>query len=66
MDDCVAVFDLGKTNMKVVVFDAAGKVLAERGVAQCVGRARRALAVPAALHRGRLGVPDRSAEGTRG
>ena len=31
MDDCVAVFDLGKTNMKVVVFDAAGKVLAERG-----------------------------------
>ena len=31
MNDCVAVFDLGKTNMKVVVFDAAGKVVAERG-----------------------------------
>jgi len=31
MNGCVAVFDLGKTNMKVVVFDAAGKVVAERG-----------------------------------
>jgi sugar (pentulose or hexulose) kinase len=31
MDRCVAVFDLGKTNMKVVVFDAAGRVAAERG-----------------------------------
>ena len=31
MNDCVAVFDLGKTNIKVVAFDGAGKV---------VGRAR--------------------------
>ena len=31
MNGCVAVFDIGKTNMKVVVFDAAGKVVAERG-----------------------------------
>ena len=31
MNECVAVFDLGKTNMKVVVFDGAGKVVAERG-----------------------------------
>jgi L-fuculokinase len=31
MNRCVAVFDVGKTNMKVVVFDAAGKVVAERG-----------------------------------
>ena len=31
MNGCVAVFDIGKTNMKVVVFDAAGKVAAERG-----------------------------------
>ena len=31
MNGCVAVFDLGKTNIKVVVFDAAGKVMAERG-----------------------------------
>jgi L-fuculokinase len=31
MSGCVAVFDLGKTNMKVVVFDGAGKVAAERG-----------------------------------
>src|SRR5271155_3118289 len=30
MNDCVAVFDVGKTNMKVVVFDAAGKDVAER------------------------------------
>ena len=30
MNGCVAVFDIGKTNMKVVVFDAAGKVAAER------------------------------------
>jgi sugar (pentulose or hexulose) kinase len=30
MNGCVAVFDIGKTNMKVVVFDAAGKVVAER------------------------------------
>jgi len=30
MTGCVAVFDLGKTNMKVVAFDAAGAVLAER------------------------------------
>jgi L-fuculokinase len=30
MTGCVAVFDLGKTNMKVVVFDAAGNVAAER------------------------------------
>src|SRR5579863_4426606 len=31
MTGCVAVFDIGKTNMKVVVFDAAGAVAAERG-----------------------------------
>jgi L-fuculokinase len=31
MNGCVAVFDIGKTNMKVVVFDAVGKVVAERG-----------------------------------
>jgi sugar (pentulose or hexulose) kinase len=31
MNRCVAVFDVGKTNMKVVVFDGAGKVGAERG-----------------------------------
>src|SRR5271170_5776760 len=31
MNGCVAVFDIGKTNMKVVVFDDAGKVVAERG-----------------------------------
>jgi sugar (pentulose or hexulose) kinase len=31
MRGCVAVIDIGKTNMKVVVFDAAGKVVAERG-----------------------------------
>jgi L-fuculokinase len=30
MNRCIAVFDVGKTNMKVVVFDAAGKVVAER------------------------------------
>ena len=30
MKDCVAVFDLGKTNIKLVVFDAAGGVLAEQ------------------------------------
>jgi L-fuculokinase len=31
MNRCAAVFDVGKTNMKVVVFEAAGQVLAERG-----------------------------------
>ena len=31
MNGCVAVFDIGKTNMKVVVFDAAGQVVTERG-----------------------------------
>ena len=30
MTGCVAVFDLGKTNIKVVVFDPLGAVLAER------------------------------------
>src|ERR1700722_20054515 len=30
MSGCVAVFDVGKTNIKVVVFDCAGAVLAER------------------------------------
>ena len=30
MNGCVAVFDVGKTNIKVVVFDRAGDVLAER------------------------------------
>jgi L-fuculokinase len=30
MSGCVAVFDLGKTNIKVVVFDRGGAVLAER------------------------------------
>ena len=30
MDGCVAVFDLGKTNIKLVGFDRSGKVLAER------------------------------------
>ena len=31
MNRCVAVFDVGKTNIKVVVFDAAGQVAAECG-----------------------------------
>jgi L-fuculokinase len=31
MNGCVAVFDLGKTNIKVVAFDSSAKVLAERG-----------------------------------
>jgi L-fuculokinase len=30
MNGCVAVFDLGKTNIKVVVFDSSGNALAER------------------------------------
>jgi len=30
VDGCIAVFDLGKTNIKLVVFDRSGKVLAER------------------------------------
>ena len=30
MNGCVAVFDVGKTNIKVVVFDRGGEVLAER------------------------------------
>jgi L-fuculokinase len=30
MNGCVVVFDIGKTNMKVVVFDAAGNLAAER------------------------------------
>ncbi len=30
MNRCVAVFDVGKTNIKVVVFDCGGEVLAER------------------------------------
>jgi sugar (pentulose or hexulose) kinase len=30
MSPCVAVFDIGKTNVKLVVFDSAGAVLAER------------------------------------
>ncbi len=30
MNGCVAVFDLGKTNIKVVVFDSPGNALAER------------------------------------
>jgi sugar (pentulose or hexulose) kinase len=33
MTGCVAVFDLGKTNMKLVAFDRAGKVAAERSQA---------------------------------
>src|SRR5271166_750819 len=30
MSGCVAVFDLGKTNLKLVVFDRDGKLVAER------------------------------------
>ncbi|HEX9169123.1 MAG TPA: FGGY family carbohydrate kinase [Roseiarcus sp.] len=30
MSGCIAVFDLGKTNIKVVVFDSSGNTLAER------------------------------------
>ena len=30
MSGCVAVFDVGKTNIKLVVFDRGGAVLAER------------------------------------
>jgi len=30
VDGCVAVFDLGKTNLKLAVFDRSGKLLAER------------------------------------
>ena len=39
MNGCVAVFDIGKTNIKLVVFDAAGNVAAERGRAQRTARA---------------------------
>lgn len=31
MARCVAVLDIGKTNLKVLVFDAAGRLIAERG-----------------------------------
>ena len=30
MNGCVAVFDIGKTNIKLVVFDRGGAILAER------------------------------------
>ena len=30
MAGCVAVFDIGKTNIKLVVFDRGGAILAER------------------------------------
>ena len=30
MDGCVAVFDVGKTNVKLIVFDRDGRVVAER------------------------------------
>ena len=30
MDGCVAVFDVGKTNVKLIVFDRGGRVVAER------------------------------------
>jgi L-fuculokinase len=33
MDGCVAVFDLGKTNIKLVLFDLSGRVVAERSCA---------------------------------
>ena len=38
MSRCVAVFDVGKTNMKLVVFDAAGKVVAERSAPERAAR----------------------------
>ena len=34
MKGCVAVLDIGKTNTKLVVFDPAGKVVAERSQRQ--------------------------------
>ena len=30
MEGCVAVFDVGKTNVKLIVFDRGGRVVAER------------------------------------
>ena len=60
MRGCVAVFDLGKTNIKVLVFDAAGKVVAERD------RANAPLAPDAnwpylqARYGRRVDVPDRA------
>ena len=33
MNGCVAVLDLGKTNTKLVVFDRAGELVAERSQA---------------------------------
>ncbi len=39
MSRCIAVFDVGKTNIKVVVFDRGGAVLAERSAPEHAARA---------------------------
>ena len=49
MSGCVAVFDLGKTNIKVVVFDGTGKVARRARPRQRAAPARRALAATCSL-----------------
>ena len=59
MGGAVAVFDVGKTNVKLIVFERDGKIVAERSQpnASLPPDARLALSPP--RHRARLGVPAR-------
>ena len=63
MNGCVAVFDLGKTNIKVVVFDLSGDALAERARANAPLAADAQCPYLSLDARGRLGFPDRRAQG---
>ena len=65
MGGCVAVFDVGKTNVKLIVFDRDGRVVAERSQPNAPLPPDAALALPPARHRARVGLPARGAEGRR-
>ena len=65
MTGCVAVFDLGKTNIKVVVFDSSGNALAERARANAPLPADGQCPYLSLDAEGAWAVPYRSAQGRR-
>ena len=65
MTGCVAVFDVGKTNIKLVVFDRDGKVVADRSQPNAPLAPDAELALSPARHGARLALPPRRAEGGR-
>ena len=65
MNGCVAVFDIGKTNIKLVVFDRGGAILAERSAPNAPLEPDAAWPYLRLDTCARMGFPDWRAQGRR-